>query len=176
MRSLSLPLVSLALLGLFSLGASCKHGQEGKQASVEQSGETPSGASSKAAKIEKLERIDTSALTDPERKMFIELANELLSPCGDPVSVAQCVAEARGCAACVPSARYTARLVAEGYERAEIQELFAARFDPKKRVDIDVNQAPVKGAPMAKVSIVEFSDFECPHCGSAHPVLARVLD
>jgi predicted DsbA family dithiol-disulfide isomerase len=172
MRLLSLPLVSLALLGLFSLGASCNRGQEKKGGqSVE-----ARGAEAKSAKIDKLERVDTSALTDAERATFVELVNELLSPCGDPVSVAQCVAEARGCGACIPSARYTARLVAEGYEKAEIQELFSARFDLKKKVDIDLAQAPVKGPPMAKLSIVEFSDFECPHCGAAHPVLARLLE
>lgn len=173
MRPRSLPLVLLALLGLFSLGASCNQGQEKKGGTSE----APAARSEpKAAKIEKLERVDTSALTDPERRTFLELVNELLSPCGEPVSVAQCVAESRACAACVPSARYTARLVAEGYEKSEIQELFAARFDPKKKVEIDVGQAPVKGPPMAKISIVEFSDFECPHCGAAHPVLGRVLD
>jgi protein-disulfide isomerase len=86
------------------------------------------------------------------------------------------VAEARSCSACVPAARYTARLVAEGYEKSEIQELFSARFDPKKKVDIDTSQAPVKGPPMAKLNIVEFSDFECPHCGAAHPLLGRVID
>lgn len=174
MRSLSLPLVLLALLGFFSLGASCKQGQN-KKGSAAQT-EEASADDTTAATVDKLERVDTSFLTDPERRSFLELVNELLSPCGDPVSVARCVAEQRGCGACVPSARYTARLVAEGYEKSEIKELFAARFDPKKKVDVDVSQAPVKGAPMAKVSIVEFSDFECPHCGAAHPLLARVLD
>ena len=28
---------------------------------------------------------------------------------------------------------------------------------------------------MAKVTIVEFSDFQCPHCGAAHPELQRLL-
>jgi len=173
MRSLSLPLVLLAVLGFFSLGASCNNGQEKRgtePAAAEKSAEP------KSAKIEKLDRVDTSALTEPERRTFLGLANELLSPCGEPVSVAQCVAESRACGACVPAARYMVRLVAEGYEKAEIAELFAARYDPKKKVTIDVSQAPMRGAPMAKVSIVEFSDFECPHCGAAHPLLARVLE
>jgi protein-disulfide isomerase len=187
MRSFSLRLLSLALLGLFSLGASCNNGQESAKrtsepvAPVNKDGPSDKGATSvdkkpASAKVEKLDRIDTSVLTDPERRSFIELANDVLSPCGEPVSVATCIAESRPCGACVPSARYLVRLVSEGYEKAEILELFSARFDPKKKLTIDVSEAPVRGAPMAQVSIVEFSDFECPHCGAAHPVLSRVLD
>jgi predicted DsbA family dithiol-disulfide isomerase len=134
------------------------------------------GDKPKSAKIESLDKVDTSVLTDPERRTFFEIVNEVLSPCGEPVSVAQCVAESRSCNACVPSARYVSRLVYEGYGKTEIVELYNARFDPKTKLNIDVSQAPVRGAPMASVSIVEFSDFECPHCGAAHPFLARTLD
>lgn len=171
MRSHSLPMLSLALLGLFSLGASCNHGKETPAGESAGTSDTP-----KSAKIESLDKVDTSMLTAPEKRSFTEIVNEVLSPCGEPVSVAQCVAESRACNACVPSARYVARLVAEGYAKNEIVELYGARFDPKKKREIDVAEAPVRGAPMAPVSIVEFSDFECPHCGAAHPVLARTLE
>ncbi|MEY4509043.1 MAG: hypothetical protein RLZZ450_1165 [Pseudomonadota bacterium] len=192
MRSFSLRLLSLALLGLFSLGASCNNGQESAKRTGEPGAEGKSSAEgkpsalaqgpadstkpAKSSKVEKLDRVDTSALTEPERRTFFELVNDVLSPCGDPVSVAVCVAESRACGACVPSARYLVRLVSDGYEKGELLELFGARFDPKKRVNIDTAAAPVRGAPMAKVSIVEFSDFECPHCGAAHPLLSRVLE
>lgn len=180
MRSLSLPLVLLVLLGFFSVGASCNgHKAEppksdpstGAAAAAKQEKAAPE----KAARIDKLEGIDTSSLTDAERKTFFDLANELLTPCGEPVSLARCVSEHRGCGACVPAARYLLRLVSEGYEKAELAELYANRFDPKRKVEIDTAQAPIRGEPMAKISIVEFSDFECPHCGAAHPVLTRVL-
>jgi len=154
----------LALLGLFSLGASCNGGKEASP-----------GQAADAAKIEKLPQVETSSLTDGERRTWVELVNEQLSPCGDPVSVAQCVAESRACGACVPAARYLVRLVSEGFEKREIEELFSSRYDAKKKVTLDLGDSPVRGAPMAKVTIVEFSDFECPHCGAAHPVLTSVL-
>jgi protein-disulfide isomerase len=164
MRSSSLPLVLLALLGTFSLGASCNTKQDpGPTAGPTQ------------GKLEKLEQVDTSALTDNERRVWSELVNTQLSPCGEPVSVAQCVSEKRACNSCVPAARYLSRLVSEGMEKSEIETLFAARYDAKKKVSIDMTDAPVRGAPMAKVSIVEFSDFECPYCGAAHPALSSLL-
>ncbi len=159
----------LPLLVLFSVGASCNGGsQESKVA----------GGSPKPVygpKIERLDQVDTKALTDTERRVWVDLANELLSPCGEPVSVAQCVSESRACGACVPAARYLVRLVSEGFEQAEMREHFAFRFDPKKKVAIDTTDAAVRGAPMAGINIVEFSDFECPHCGAAHPMLRQVL-
>ena len=39
---------------------------------------------------------------------------------------------------------------------------------------VPVGSAPVKGDPEAKVTIVEFSDFECPYCGRAIEVLKQV--
>jgi protein-disulfide isomerase len=164
MRSPTLPFLVLALLGLFSLGASCNGGPEAAP-----------GQASGAAKIEKLDSVETSALTDGERRTWVELVNAQLSPCGEPVSVAQCVAESRACSACVPAARYLVRLVSEGYEKREIEQLFAARYDAKQKVNLEIGDSPVRGAPMAKVTIVEFSDFECPHCGAAHPMLTGVL-
>ncbi len=34
---------------------------------------------------------------------------------------------------------------------------------------------PVRGDPAARFTIVEFADFECPHCGAFAPVLKKIL-
>lgn len=44
-------------------------------------------------------------------------------------------------------------------------------------VDITVTTADhMRGGKNAKVTIVEYSDFECPFCGRAHPTVKQVLD
>jgi protein-disulfide isomerase len=75
----------------------------------------------------------------------------------------------------VPAARYLARLVTEGYDKTEIEELYDLRYGRESAVELDTGSAPSRGAPMAPVTIVEFSDFECPYCGAAHPLLKRLL-
>jgi predicted DsbA family dithiol-disulfide isomerase len=42
------------------------------------------------------------------------------------------------------------------------------------RVDIDIAGAPVTGPDDAVITLVEFSDFECPYCQSFNPTLERV--
>jgi protein-disulfide isomerase len=37
-------------------------------------------------------------------------------------------------------------------------------------------QDHVLGAAAAEVSLIEYGDFECPHCGAAYPVLKRVRE
>jgi len=47
---------------------------------------------------------------------------------------------------------------------AEPSYLTAAKFRESTPVEIDLADAPTKGPPGAKVTIIEFSDFECPYC------------
>jgi protein-disulfide isomerase len=47
---------------------------------------------------------------------------------------------------------------------------------PVIRVEVSVEGAPMRGTPDAPVTLVEFSDFECPFCKQAHPTLKQVLD
>lgn len=159
---------ALAALCLFVLGCS------GSQSSA------PGAADSKSAarvgpRIEQIAQVDTSQLTDAERTLWVDMVNDQLSPCGDPISVAKCATEQRKCGACVTAARYLARLVMEGFDRTVLGEHYRVRFGTKEKVELPLDDSPSRGAPMAKVTIVEFSDFQCPHCAAAHPELVRLL-
>lgn len=43
------------------------------------------------------------------------------------------------------------------------------------RVDVSIAGSPVRGSPDAPVTIVEFSDFECPYCKQASTTIASVI-
>jgi protein-disulfide isomerase len=49
------------------------------------------------------------------------------------------------------------------------------RLDVNKRYSVDVSpDDPVLGNPEARVTLVVFSDFECPFCGQLEPVLSKL--
>jgi protein-disulfide isomerase len=62
-------------------------------------------------------------------------------------------------------------------ERLRAKTRVAVKLDapPPLREYLVVPDAPVAGPRNAPVTIVEFSDFQCPFCASVHQVLKRVL-
>jgi protein-disulfide isomerase len=48
--------------------------------------------------------------------------------------------------------------------------------DPNKRYPATVDNAPVMGPETAAVTIVEFSDFQCPFCKRVGPTLKKIKD
>lgn len=60
---------------------------------------------------------------------------------------------------------------------AEWQKRFAKRptIDYNKVYDIEVGRSPVRGAEDAKVTLVEFSDFQCPYSQRAQPLIDALL-
>jgi protein-disulfide isomerase len=47
---------------------------------------------------------------------------------------------------------------------------------PVVRVEVSIQGAPVRGAADAPITVVEFSDFECPFCKQAQPTLKQLLE
>lgn len=45
-----------------------------------------------------------------------------------------------------------------------------------RRIHVPLGDAPSKGPPEALVTIVEFSDFQCPHCRTASKAVARLME
>jgi len=51
----------------------------------------------------------------------------------------------------------------------------AGRPDPNKVYSVDTKGSPRRGAEKPKVSVVEFSDFQCPFCARVEPTLDRIV-
>ena len=127
--------------------------------------------------IRGLPQVDTSALDEFAEGIWIDMVNELLSPCGEPVSVARCISENRKCSKCVPAARYIARLVNDGYSRDELRNIYRIRYGDDTKVEkLTAHDSPLRGSPMAEVTMYEFSDFQCPHCKMTAPYLKKIVE
>jgi hypothetical protein len=160
----------LAVIGLFALSSS-------RLTTCRSPGEGGGDKSPPREKNVEIKGIDTSALTARERTEWSAEVSELLSPCPDqPVSIAQCVNEARACTACLPAARYLLEQVQRGRTRSQVESAYRARFAADQVKNIEIGDAPTKGPAGAPVVIVEWADFECPACGAMRPVLDELVE
>jgi protein-disulfide isomerase len=121
--------------------------------------------------------VDTGSLTPREKREWSALVSQLLAPCPSaPVNIAQCVRESRKCAGCLPAAKLLVKQVRDGRSRSQAEESFYARFSADRVRAVDVGDSPSRGPASAPITVVEWADFECPHCRHAAPVLEELVD
>jgi protein-disulfide isomerase len=121
--------------------------------------------------------VDLSKLDDFGKKVFFRIANSESSVCGQAQSLLASAKDPKGsCRRSIAALRYVARLVEQGFTDSEVAEALAKRYRPITPVKLDVSEAPVKGNPSAKITLVEFADYECPHCKRFQPVLRQIID
>ena len=124
-----------------------------------------------------LEGIDTASLTQREKKEWSSYVSEFISPCPSvPVPIAQCVKDKRECDRCAPAARYIMKGVKDGMSREQIEKAYKNRFDADKVKTVPLDGSPTKGPEAAAITIVEFADFQCPHCGEFAPVIDKLVE
>ena len=51
-----------------------------------------------------------------------------------------------------------------------------ARPDPEKIYEIELGDSPIRGSESAKVTFVEWADFQCPFCVRVNPTLEKIAE
>jgi protein-disulfide isomerase len=121
--------------------------------------------------------VDISKLDDFQKKVFFRIANSEPSICGQAQSLIQSAKATKdNCRRSLNALRYVVHLVDQGYTDSEISESLTKRYRDNTLKKIDTADAPMKGNPAAKVTLVEFADYECPHCKRLQPVLRQIMD
>ncbi len=120
-------------------------------------------------------RIDASELTPQETKRLDEILNQEVSPCGDDVSLGASLFAPDRCPLAPPAAAFVISMLKQDYNVDEISAAYMSRFAAVKGLDLPVDGSPRRGAEGASITIVEFSDFECPFCAKASEALARTV-
>jgi protein-disulfide isomerase len=168
--------VGCALLACWSLAACAK-----SPAAIHQAEAAAAPAPAKAAGEGGTLPVEIKPLYDKlddlGKKVFMRVGNSESSVCGQAQSLLQSANDPKAnCRRSVNALRYVARLIEQGFTDSEISEKLANRYRPVTSKKIDVTDAPMKGSPSAKITLVEFADYECPHCKRFQPVLHQILD
>jgi hypothetical protein len=120
----------------------------------------PGPNSPRSERIHEAPGVDLSDLTRDERRLFFEVLNEELDPCGEAFSLAYSLARKKTCAKAAPAAKFVLRQVVAGYGRDEIGDRYLARWSPAEAVTIEPGSSPAKGPQGARITVVAFSDFQ----------------
>jgi protein-disulfide isomerase len=120
-------------------------------------------------------------LTDAQKFAAMKAANEVTcSQCPND-TVAKCLQGHTDCAGGLAQLRRAADLARQGKTAPEITAALGGAAAPARPSDdsrtvykVPVDGSPVKGKATALITIVEFSDYECPFCGRAEATLKQL--
>lgn len=116
--------------------------------------------------------MDFSTLPPAAQKELSAVFTDEFCYCGCPHTLGACLQEHEGCNHAKRMARLAAGVAAQGLASNEIIVLLSRYYlSFRERAEIPVDPKLCQGPADAKVTVVEFSDFECPYCAMAVPQL-----
>lgn len=118
--------------------------------------------------------VDVTDLDAQEVAALSGLMSEGACPCDTQKSLLDCI-KARSCPAATELAGYGAGKLRDGLGVEQVREAVVRKYlEDHVKYTFELADTPRKGPADAPVVIVEFADFECPHCALMRDTLATV--
>jgi 2-hydroxychromene-2-carboxylate isomerase len=125
--------------------------------------------------------VDLSHLTAAQRATALKVLRAQNCSCGCGRKLAQCRVEDPQCSYSTGMAKAVVDAVAQGKNADEAQQAaITSRWGTERKllddpIDIPVGGSPWVGPANAPITVVEFSDFQCPYCAAAIPEIQALL-
>jgi protein-disulfide isomerase len=122
-------------------------------------------------------RANLADLTDAQRAVFLSVATDVYNYAGCTETLAKCLARGEKDEHALRMAELVKHLAAEGAPAtpiAQVVEKYYDSFNPKNRVQLRTDNCPELGK--GPIAIVEFSDYQCPHCAAALQPLDQLVE
>jgi protein-disulfide isomerase len=125
-----------------------------------------------------LPNVDFAGLSADQKQQVLKLLREENCTCGCTMKMAECRIKDPKCVFSRMSAEAAVKTLKDG-KGVDAMRKAALAEDHLKTLDVPVkirtDGEPVKGPANAKITLVEFSDFQCPYCAQAAAKLDQIL-
>ena len=121
-----------------------------------------------------LKGLDTKGMDQQQTAFLLQFSQEARCPCAPEKTMLGCMQD-KSCPVAHKILSHGVAGIREGLGPQEVIEAMVKIYLADQTYAFDLSKTARKGAKQAKVTIVEFADFECPHCAEMKDLLDGIV-